>query len=700
MKDRTASHRIFAFGLVASLVWIVIVGRLFMLQIIHGSQFQEKAKIQSQRVVEWDAPRGEILDRHFNRLGVDLAYCAFGTNINLIEDRKKIAEVFAKYTSQTKWEILRKLKSKSPFVWLDRKVDLAVGEQITKENLKGVTRQIQYRRRYPYGTIAGQIIGFTDIDNTGLSGLELQYDEILSGKPGKMISKMDARGRYIPDPSHIIDEPREGNSLVLTIDLIFQSILEEELRDAVKKSRAQGGMGILMNPRTGEILAMASIPNFNPNEASKYNAMERKNRTITDVFEPGSTFKIVTAATALEEKLFTPDDKLFCENGRYRVHNHILKDVHAYGTLSFREVIEKSSNIGTVKIAKALGRRNLYKYARDFGFGTETGLRCIGEVEGTLRPTREWSGLSLYSIAIGQEVAVTGLQLINAYAAIANGGVLMRPRLIYAEIDNEGRIVSQSSPQAIRRVVSRETAETLKSFFEGVVNSGTGRQTKVEGMRIAGKTGTAQRAMTGARGYEESRYTASFVAFCPVDDPELVGLIVIEDPRGAYYGGVVAAPVIKNIFKRIFALPRHSSQLVNLTQVPDEASSWSLRRIPDVRGCWKSLAEEYLEELNFVPHFVGKGGFVSGQIPAPGSEIQEGQNIVLTLSPNEPSFDSDNRVPDVRGASVRKAINLLSRNRIRVEVKGNGRVIQQSLPPGTLAPDGALCVLKCRSVES
>lgn len=701
MKDKNWRRRIYIFGLISTIFWLAIIVRLFVVQVIQGSEYQAKARMQYQRIIESDAPRGEILDRHFNKFAVDLAYCAFGAHVNQIDEPDKIAATFAKYTGTAEQEFKRKLLSKnSTFVWMDRKVELAVGEKIWEENLKGISRLINYRRYYPYSTVASQVIGFTDVDNKGLSGIELQFDEILAGKPGKMILKADAWGRHIPDPDYIVDEPKKGHSIVLTIDLIYQSILEEELRNGVQRSNAKGGLGILMNPRTGEILAMTGMPNFNANEAQKFHPSERKNRTITDSFEPGSTFKIVTAAAALEERIKRPTDKMFCENGKFRIYNHLLNDVHPYGILTFRQIIEKSSNIGTMKIAQELGAKRLYKYARDFGFGNETGIRSMGEVEGLLKSTREWSGLSLYEIAIGQEVAVTALQLINAYAAIANDGVLLCPHLLYAEIDEEGRIISQTTPQAIRRVVSKSTADTLESFFEGVILSGTGTAAAIPGIRMAGKTGTAQRAMENARGYGESQYTSSFVGFGPVEDPKIIGLIVLECPRGAYYGGAVAAPVFKNVMQRIFALLDQKAQMVDMTENSDEVSSWALRRLPDVRGCWMDVARQRLEDLNFKANFVGNGGFVSGQIPPPGSDIAEGQNVILTLSPKEPTFQSEASIPDVRGCSVRKAMNLLAQNRIRVEVRGHGQVISQSLPAGSIAPIGALCVLECRTHEN
>lgn len=701
MKDKNWRRRIYIFGLGSTLFWSAIIIRLFIIQVIQGSEYQAKARMQYQRVIESEAPRGEILDRHFNKLAVDLAFCAFGAHVNQIDEPERVAATFAKYTGTAEHEFKKKLLTKnSSFVWMDRKVELTVGEKIWEENLKGITRLINYRRYYPYNTVGSQVIGFTDVDNKGLSGIELQFEELLAGKSGKMMLKADAWGRHIPDPDYIVEEPKKGHSIVLTIDLIYQSILEDELRNGVQKSNAKGGLGILMNPKTGEILAMAGIPNFNANEAQKYSSSERKNRTITDTFEPGSTFKIVTAAAALEERVKRPTDKIFCENGKFRLFSHIMNDVHPYGILTFRQVIEKSSNIGTMKIAQDLGAKRLYKYARDFGFGNETGIRTIGEVEGSLKSTREWSGLSLYEIAIGQEVAVTALQLINAYAAIANDGILLSPRLLYAEIDEEGRIISQTSPQVIRRVVSKATADTLKSFFEGVILAGTGTAAAVPGIRIGGKTGTAQRAMENARGYGESQYTSSFVGFGPLEDPKIIGLIVIECPRGAYYGGAIAAPVFKNIVQRIFTLLDQKAQMVDITEISDKSSAWSLRRLPDVRGCWMDIAKQRLEDLNFKTTFVGNGGFVSGQIPPPGSEMAEGQNVILTLSPKEPTFQSEAAIPDVRGCSVRKALNLLARNRIRVEVRGHGQVLSQSLPAGSIAPIGALCVLECRSHEN
>ena len=331
--------------------------------------------------------------------------------------------------------------------------------------------------------------------------------------------------------------------------------MEEELKAAVERHRARSGMGIVMVPRTGEVLALASVPGFDPNRPGDYPMWTRKNRVITDIYEPGSTFKVVTAAAALEEKVMSPEDSVFCEEGAFLVAGRRFRDAHPYGWLTFREVVELSSNIGTIKVAERLGKDVLYRYARTFGFGAETGIDLPGEVKGILRPPSAWSGRSLASIAVGQEVSVTAIQMACAYAAVANGGMLMRPQIVLEVKGAGGKVLKRMKPEPVRRVVSEETARKLVEFLEGVVERGTGREARIPGVRVAGKTGTAQRPLEGGGGYAPGEFVASFVGFLPAEDPELLCLVVIDTPReGGHYGGQVAAPVFRRVVERVLSL--------------------------------------------------------------------------------------------------------------------------------------------------
>ncbi|MDP2911128.1 MAG: penicillin-binding transpeptidase domain-containing protein, partial [Candidatus Omnitrophota bacterium] len=400
---------------------------------------------------------------------------------------------------------------------------------------------------YPNGVIASHILGFTDTDNNGLEGLELRFDKHLKGVQGYRYAIRDAKQREVPSYEYKEIQPVDGDNIVLTIDNMIQSIAEKELENGYKKFHAKGACIIIMDPFTGDILALANRPSYDPNNArGGATADSRRNRAICDYFEPGSSFKIIAASSLLEEKAVRPDEKFYCENGEYKWHGHTYHDHTPHGWLAFRDVIKYSSNIGTMKAAQKLGPDRLYKYIKKFGFGEKTGIELPGEINGVTTHPSTWSKLSLCSISMGQEVTVTALQLSRAIAVLANGGNLVTPRIVEAIEDRTGHVIKKFETKKPQRIISEETAKEMRNILRGVVDSGTAEMAEVDGYFPAGKTGTAQKVESNGT-YSHSKFTASFIGFVPYDDPRLVIAVIMDEPRPIYYGGVVCAPVFKKV---------------------------------------------------------------------------------------------------------------------------------------------------------
>ncbi len=679
------------------LLSVIIIWKLFYIQVIKGNEFKRIADSQHQKEIDIPAKRGNIYDREMRILSQDLEYYSFGCYPDKVENPVKVANIFAKHLGEKRDTYLRKIRENKNFVWLKRKVEKKIGDKIWENNMKGVTKTIDYSRFYSYSNTACQVVGFTDIDNNGLTGIENQYNDDLQGKDGKSILKVDAMGRIFPDPGYLYKPPQNGSSLILTLDLICQTIAEEELKRAIYESEAKSGMVVIMYPKGGEILAMASFPDFNPNSPLKFNTYNYRNRVIADTFEPGSTFKIVTASAILEENIKKYNDIIFCENGKIKIYNHTIRDVKSYGNLTFQEVIEKSSNIGTLKCAMLLGKRKLYSYARDFGFGNESGLGLIGEASGKLRKPAIWSNLSLPEIAIGQEVAITAIQLINAYAAIANNGILMKPRIIKAIVDNKGKIIEKTNPEEIRRIISEETANTLKSFLIGVVEKGTGINAKVDGIKIAGKTGTAQKSLSDRPGYSRTDVISSFVGFWPADEPEFVCLIVIDTPRKGHYSSTTTAPAFRNIVQRISNIPSRNSKIVwKNNKYTNNKKLVNSVRLPDVRNLTIDVAKKKLKIFKDFIEISGNGSIVSSQEPSPGKYLKEGEKITLICEDKPIKVENKVITPNLIGLSLRKAINDIQLNKLKFKVTyGNGIVVEQSPLPGKKVNIGTVCYVRC-----
>jgi cell division protein FtsI (penicillin-binding protein 3) len=404
---------------------------------------------------------------------------------------------------------------------------------------------LESKRSYPNGFLASHIIGFAGLDNVGLEDTEAYYDRYMRGQAGWAVFLRDARQKRLDLWDKMV-LPKDGYNVVLTIDEVIQYIAERELDKAYEKYHARGASIIVMDPHTGAILALANRPTYDLNEHSGASGDQIRNRAICDLFEPGSVFKIVTASAALEEKKVNEEDKIFCENGEYKVANHILHDHQPHGWLTFKEVIEESSNIGTTKVAQTLGPEVIYRYARLFGFGSKLGIDLPGEISGALKEPRAWSKTSIGAVPIGQEVGVTALQLASAISVIANGGQLMKPYIVEEVRDKYGMTIKNFSPTLIRKVISLDTALRVKKILTGAVEEGTGKLAKMASFTAAGKTGTAQKLEPNGA-YSHDKFVASFIGFAPAEDPQVAIVITVDEPHPYYFGGVVAAPVFKNV---------------------------------------------------------------------------------------------------------------------------------------------------------
>ncbi|MBI3364103.1 MAG: transpeptidase family protein [Ignavibacteriae bacterium] len=638
----------------------VVCLRLIQIQVVESPKFREIAQKQYQSKVILPAARGAFVDRNENTIATNSVFVSFAADPKVaVEDARAIATTFAKLFGKPKSYYLEKLRSDSRFVWLERQVDGNTANRIAEMKLGGVIARNEPKRLYYHDQVAGQLIGCTDIDNNGIAGLELEFNQELRGADGYVIFQRDGLGRARPTVDYPRIEPIDGNSIALTIDMGLQAIAEKEVKRGVEQSKADRGIVVMLQPKTGEILALAQYPCIDPNNFGKYEADDQRLRAATDIFEPGSVFKIVTASAALEYNLVQPDRKFFAENGTYIVHaasgkSRTITDTHKEGWITFQQAVEVSSNIVMAKASEIIGSERLYKMARDYGFGIATNVEFPGEVKGVLKKPVEWSGTTLNTIAFGYEVGVTPLQIAAAYAAVANGGILMKPYLFSREIDDNGLIVRTSQPQVIRRVVSEQTAKTLTDFFTGVVERGTGKPAALPGMKVAGKTGTSRKLIEGR--YEQGNYTASFVGYVPADDPQLVCLVMLDNPRGGNYtGGTVSAPVFRAIVERAMSISNIFAPMAQARTI------------------------------------------ITKNEPQSNMKDGEGQEALAnTVAEQTTPKLKSGIVPDVRGYSLRRAVGVLTTGKLEPVVNGSGIVIQQSPEAGQFAKPGTKVFLTCQ----
>lgn len=661
-RNRSLSRARFRVTLLAllSTLWVsALVGRLVYLQVFLRQSLQERAEIQQSHTVKLDPERGTIYDRNGRELAVSVNVESVYAVPRTIKETDRTARALADCLPVDSKELAIRLRSDKSFLWVDRKVDLATADCVRELDLAGVNFVPERRRFYPKRQLAAHVLGYVGMDNEGMSGVEYAFEEEIRGEDGRQITWTDARNR--PAASRVEKRPQPGRSLLLTIDETLQHIAQTELEEAVGESGSKGGVAILLRPETGEILAMAEVPGFNPNRYGDYPPSYWRNRSVTDAYEPGSTFKIISAAAALEEGVVSEDERIDCGQGVIQVGNRLIHDHREFDVLTFREVLVKSSNVGMIRIGQRLGAERLARYVRAFGFGEVTGVGLAAESRGILREVSEWRAMTLASISFGQEIAVTPLQMVAAVNTVAAAGYLMRPTLVKEIRSPSNETLRGASPAPVRRVISRETARRLTELMVGVVEEGTGTRGRVPGFTVAGKTGTAQKATPGG-GYSKTDYIASFVGFAPAGAPELTALVVLDSPVGDHSGGRAAG-----VFARI--VERSLRHLGVPPDAPDLEDGEATRTF--------TMASRWPRQEPLDPRY--------NEVSPPSSPVALvafGPRVAVPLP-----------MPSLTGLPARDAVARLIAAHLSPELVGSGWVVDQHPPAGAPVDPGSRCLV-------
>ncbi len=659
--------RLLVLGLSTSLAVAAVALRLSYLTIVAKEEYESRGLVQYQQRLKLDARRGTIHDRNGRALAesveVDSLYAV--PSAFTPERAQEAAGAIARCLGIPRRRVLSRLQGDKDFAWLERKASPEATRCVEALNVSGVHSVEESRRFYPKRWLASQVLGYVGIDNEGMGGVEYALEARIKGEPGSRVIWSDALKRRAG--TRVEKRSIPGESVYLTLDENLQYIAESELSAAVRESRSRSGIAIVMRPATGELLAMASFPSFNPNRFGDAPESHRRNRSVTDVYEPGSTFKIVAATAALEEGVTTEDERIDCGQGGIRIADRYIRDHRPFDVLTFREVVSLSSNVGMIRISQRLGKSRLEAYVRDFGFGEPTGVELPAESRGILRSAERWGPVTSASIAFGQEVSVTPLQMVTAANVIATSGYLMRPRLVLGFGGSGGALVPALSPEPVRRVVSEATARRMTDILVEAVERGTGKLAALEGYRVAGKTGTAQKAVPG--GYSKTDFIASFVGFAPAYRPQLTALIILDSPEGDHSGSRAAAVFARIVERSLLHLgvPRDKEEVVRFAKVwPQTGPILSSETAASVReAAWSAPGGAFAPEVlglsarDALARFIASGlvpeiegtGFVVEQSPSPGSGLAPGIEAFLILGPR-PS------APPAPPPEARKAIRV------------------------------------------
>jgi cell division protein FtsI/penicillin-binding protein 2 len=625
----------------------VIIGRLFEIQIIHGGKYAAESRKQTKQRTVIEARRGAIRDRS----GTILA----------------------------------------------SSITAGIAQQTGQRAGTGPSRNTAYRRIYPHGELAAAVLGYVGVDGYGLGGIEYAFDRQLRGHNGWSILQRDGiNNRYAR-----IDMPQrptvDGADVFLNLDIHVQTIAENILRKTVENVEALGGMCIVMEARSGKILAMANAPGFDPNNAMSYAAAQRTNQCISYNYEPGSTFKLITAASALEEGILREADTIDGNQGVYEIYDESIRDHKPYGKLSFLEALSYSSNVCFAKIADELGSQSLYRYTKDFGFGAKAGIELPGEESGIVHPVENWSGRTHVTMAIGQEISVTLLQMMLVFSAIANDGVLITPRICSRIVGPDGRIRNMDTPQKVRQVISKKTARRTRVMLKSVVAYGTGKRAAIPGISVAGKTGTSQKIDTATGEYSLDRVWASFIGFAPADNPALICGVVIDEPAGGDFGGAAAAPAFRAILSQIISHPEleFAERIIESPLADTGSRRPAARRVPDVCGMDREKAVGLLRAEKIAFEVIGAGGRICNQSPEAGGLFSPNAGLILYTRDAGHKAARGVRMPDCTGKDLRDAINALNIKGLKPFVSGAGAVHRQYPTAGVVVRSSAVCTLYC-----
>jgi cell division protein FtsI (penicillin-binding protein 3) len=653
------SQRRALFIAIALVAWMLAVGaRLVQLQVSQHEQLSARARKQQLGAIETSPTRGQLLDRQGRELARSIDTESFFADPREIKNVNETARLIASVTGQNREELASRLReainANKKFIWLIRRLDLSSATTLDAMNLEGVYSRREPKRYYPNNALAAHVLGFVGTDEIGLSGVEQFYNEKIRGEGGKVYMERDgSKERRVFDSYEV--QPHPGQTVVLTIDRTIQYRTEQALFAAVERSRAKSGTAIVMDPHTGEILALANAPAFDPNQPPKDSLEGRANGALQNIYEPGSTFKVVAYSAAIEKGLVSPQDRINCQMGQITVAGRLIHDHKPFGLLTVSDALAQSSNVGAIKLALLVGNDGMYDIARRLGFGARTGIDLPGESPGILRTLNRWQPSSVGSIAIGQEIGVTPLQMATAYSVLANGGTLVKPHVVREMRSANGAVLFQAKTES-RQALKPETVQALRGMLEGVTLRGTARKAQVEGYSAAGKTGTAQKIDPGTRAYSATKFIGSFVGFAPVSNPSVVIIVVIDEPQGAYHGGDVAAPVFREIAEQI---------LPELSITPDI----------EMKSGTELIAQNYQPSPQTLEAQERDNEQREATLPQVAARSFSGRpsEVVLAVATKRAVL-----MPDLRGQSVRDVARMCAHLGLNLEARGEGRAIRQN----------------------
>ncbi|MCX7797864.1 MAG: transpeptidase family protein [Melioribacter sp.] len=648
------------------LIFIVLLVRLYSIQIINNEYYTLKAQKQQNKPQTAKAERGIIKDRNGEILSYTKDNVSFYVDTRMMDERKieqiskKFAEVFGK--SQKYYKNL--IENGIGNVCLEKKVPMEKAIVLKKLYIDGLFYMDDFTRVYPYNNLASHVLGYVNRELKGTEGIEKVFDKELSGVDGYYVFQRDVLGKIISLDEKKSKAPKPGYNIVLTINKIYQSILQEELLNGLKKYEGESAVGIIMNPNTGEILALANIPDYDPNNYDEYSNDARRNRAITDTYEPGSTIKSLVLSMLFDKNLVDENEIINTENGKLLFKNVRIFDSHAFSSLTVRQILEQSSNIGMTKLSTRISDEIFYKYLRDYGFGNYTSIELPGETDGKLKIPSNFTPYTKAFMSFGYELSVTPLQMITAYSALINGGVLLKPFVVKSIVNEKDSIIREYKPTIIRRVISKSTSYKMRNLLVGVVENGTAKTAQLDDVLIGGKTGTSQKLIDG--NYTNSKHNSSFIGFLPADNPQIICLILVNSPKVGKYGGLVAAPIFKNIVKKILD--------VDLELAPIRKKINRSNKI-DVLISENSTNNRTKTFMN---------------IPEKETKDYKSQRIFIK---------DKSTMPNLINYSMRDAITILNDIGLKFNITGTGRIVFQSIEPGTRLTEKSICYLKCAPIK-
>jgi len=655
-----ASNRLLILILFLFIGLCVVVVKLAKIQIVDHENLAFLADRQQNQSENVKAERGVIKDRN----GVVLTYTkddvSFMVDARMVKEKgiEKIASKFSEVFGKNSAYYAGLIKESDKNIFIEKKADHEKAIMLKDFVSDGLKKIDDFTRVYPYGTLASHILGYMDENRKGI-GIEKAFDRELTGKDGKLSTQKDVLGRMVAVNEEETVQSAPGNNLVLTIDRSYQQILEKELQNGLEKFQGASAVGIIMNPNTGEILALANNPTFDPNEYSKYTDEGRKNRSITDPYEPGSTFKAFTMAMYIDNNVAREDEVINTENGSWKIGTATITDAHKSSKLTVKEVLEYSSNIGMAKLSDRLDAKTFYKYLRDFGFGSATSVELPGEANGLLRTPDQYSLNSKKYISFGYELMATPLQLITAFSSLVNGGMMMQPILVSRVLDPQGNVIKENKPVQLRRVIKESTSAKIKEFMVGVVENGTGKNARLNDVLVGGKTGSA-RKLIGNK-YTKDQHSSSFIGFFPADNPKIVCLILVNSPKIGKDGGLVAAPIFHEVASQIIEL--------DASVVPEKTD---IQRKNEKIKTWLAAISN------------DGGGIEYMDVP----DKKDSGNA-------SKSFRGSNIMPDLMKKSMREAVTIINDLGLKYKAIGTGNVISQSIDAGSTFQKGDICIIKC-----